>query len=1013
MTRMMKLPASLPRIPDRPVSLDWAALREEGMDHIRKLSGQIWTDHNTHDPGVTGLEALCYALTDLAYRARFPVADLLTGPDGRIAPPDQTGLFPAHEVLPTAPRTLSDYRRLLMKVEGVRNAWFDPMMDIFDPDHVPAPTAPARSEVAVFRDPRACALSLSSTDADGRALEELPLTGLYRVLVDLEDDDHLGPLNDTALDWPVTQGPLRGRILRLDCLDPVVDEGGLDLSQDLTGIAVDQVDPIPLGYRATLTLTFQDASTVTLAPWLITLDPDTPRPPPTDLEPLLALDAGPVARFWAKLQARDAILARTRAVLHAHRGLCEDYLSIAPIAAFRVGICADIDVTPEADLEEVQARVFRIIEDYLSPPVQFRSLADLLEDGVPVEDIFDGPQPDPGFTFAGARVFTKPGFLTDDALDACALRQQVQVSDLINLIMDLPGIAGLRNVALRAYGPDGVAMGASAPWTLDVPAGHRPVFFGAGSKLLFFKQGLPFRAQTGEFSQTLQALRLADRAESFVPSDQALGLPSGRWRDPGRVYSVQEDFPETYGIGKVGLPRTAPPDRIAQARQFKAYLAVFDQVLADYLGQLAELKRLYGLDPALVQAAFPQYLTDTPGTLGDYATEFYDDPSTLSDDETRLRLSESETQSLDRRTRVLDHTIARFAERFTDYALARVAAPGDRFGQAEAQIADRVAFLKDYPALSRDRGQGANIEPEDPALIWDSDNVSGLERRLARLLGLPAPRRADLHCASHRGRFVQIRAVGPRFVVIFLTPDRLQVFRSREDFASRTAARIAADAIYGAIRDRDISHTEATGGTATWQLSFRAGGVTLTDRRDFDGQDDAVAAARAVIDAYDAHLYEDRCNSEGMHLIEHILLRPRAADHALMGLCEGACTGCGDADPYSFRASLILPYWPARFRDTAFRALVERTAREEAPAHVQLRICWIGQGAMMRLDAAHEDWLRALTSRDTDRIGTQGAELIAVLESLRSVYPPATLHDCDDGGDAGAVRLGHSALGLF
>ncbi|MCA8884510.1 MAG: hypothetical protein KDA50_12310 [Rhodobacteraceae bacterium] len=1013
MNRIVQLPASLPRTPDRPVSLDWAALRAEGIDHIRALSGQIWTDHNAHDPGITALEVLCYALTDLSYRAGFPVADLLTGPDGRIAPPDQSGLFPAHEVLPTAPRTLADYRRLLMKVDGVRNAWLNPMMEVFDPAHKPAAGDPPRAEVPLYHDAKLGRLSDQPVGAGGAALPQLPLSGLYRVLVDLEDDDRLGPLNDTAAEWPVTRGGLRGRLLRIDCLDPDLDADTVDPALHLTDVAVGAVTAIPLGYRAELTLSFADGSTRTLAPWLVTLDPDEPRPGPAGIAALLDLASGPVQLFWARLQARAAVLARVRAVLHAHRGLCEDYLSIAAIAAFRVGICCDIDVTPGADLEEVQARVFRAIEDYLSPPVRFRPLADLLADGVPVDAIFDGPQPDPAFSFAGAPVFTKPGFLTDAALSACDLRRQVQASDLINLIMDIDGISGLRNLVLRAYGPDGVALGDSQPWTLDVPAGHRPVFFGAGSKLLFFKQGLPFRAQTGEFAQTLQALRLADRAAGFVPSDQALSLPAGRWRDPGRAYSVQEDFPETYGIGKVGLPRNAAPGRLAQARQFKAYLAVFDQVLADYLGQIAGLRQLYGLDPALVQAAFPQFLSDAPGTLGDYADEFYVDPAALADDTTRLRLTETEPQSLDRRTRVLDHLIARFAERFTDYALTRVAAPGDRFAQAEGLIADRVAFLKDYPALSRDRGQGANIVPEDPALIWDSANVSGLERRLSRLLGLAAPRRGDLHCAGHQAAFTQIRQVAGRFYVSFRDIARKQVFRSREDFDTRAAAQDASDAIYDALRTRDISHTEAPGGTGSWQLSLSAGGVTLTEQRDFDGQDDAVAAARAVIDAYDAHLHNAPCDSEGMHLIEHILLRPRAPGQRLMSLCDGACTCCGDADPYSFRAALVLPYWPARFRDPAFRALLERTAREECPAHVQLRICWIGQAAMERLDAAHAAWLQALATGDADLIGARAGDVIDVLERLRSVYPPARLHDCDDGGDAGAIRLGHSALGLF
>lgn len=45
---------------------------------VRSLAGDTWTDHNTHDPGITILDQLCYALTDLGYRTQFALPDLLT-----------------------------------------------------------------------------------------------------------------------------------------------------------------------------------------------------------------------------------------------------------------------------------------------------------------------------------------------------------------------------------------------------------------------------------------------------------------------------------------------------------------------------------------------------------------------------------------------------------------------------------------------------------------------------------------------------------------------------------------------------------------------------------------------------------------------------------------------------------------------------------------------------------------------------------------------------------------------
>ena len=58
------------------------SLRALGIEATQLASGKVWTDYNLHDPGVTILEQLCYALTELAYRADLPVADQLCGPDG-------------------------------------------------------------------------------------------------------------------------------------------------------------------------------------------------------------------------------------------------------------------------------------------------------------------------------------------------------------------------------------------------------------------------------------------------------------------------------------------------------------------------------------------------------------------------------------------------------------------------------------------------------------------------------------------------------------------------------------------------------------------------------------------------------------------------------------------------------------------------------------------------------------------------------------------------------------------
>lgn len=108
-----------------PPALDYVALIAEGTALTQQLSGKIWTDYNYSDPGVTILEQLCYALTELSYRADFPVAEQLGAPDtGQIALQRQ-GLYPVREIMPVNPVTIADLRRVVIDQVGeAGNVWF-------------------------------------------------------------------------------------------------------------------------------------------------------------------------------------------------------------------------------------------------------------------------------------------------------------------------------------------------------------------------------------------------------------------------------------------------------------------------------------------------------------------------------------------------------------------------------------------------------------------------------------------------------------------------------------------------------------------------------------------------------------------------------------------------------------------------------------------------------------------------------------------------------------------------
>jgi len=164
------LPLPLPIEVSEHPAMDYDFLRSEGIRILERLSGQLWTDFNAHDPGITILEQVCYALTDLAYRIDYDVKDLLASGE---ADPYRSLHSPA-QVLTINPVTITDLRKLALDVPGVKNAWFEPIEN---------------AESGLIYDPSEACLYLKTSTTPPPHREAVPLRGIYRVL--LEADNNL------------------------------------------------------------------------------------------------------------------------------------------------------------------------------------------------------------------------------------------------------------------------------------------------------------------------------------------------------------------------------------------------------------------------------------------------------------------------------------------------------------------------------------------------------------------------------------------------------------------------------------------------------------------------------------------------------------------------------------------------------------------------------------------------------------------------------------------------------
>ena len=173
--------------------------------------------------------------------------------------------------------------------------------------------------------------------------------------------------------------------------------------------------------------------------------------------------------------------------------------------------------------------------------------------------------------------------------------------------------------------------------------------------------------------------------------------------DLNSYFAVQNSLPLTYGVGTAGLPETATELRKAQAKQLKAYLLFFEQLLVNYLSQLANVDELFAVDNSVSQTYFSRLLDS--GEVEGIASLYNGlDAAKLQS------LVEDKDTYLERRNKFLDHLLARFAETFNDYALMLYSYSEDKDIADSQLIENKISFLQNFPQISRDRGKSFQLQ---------------------------------------------------------------------------------------------------------------------------------------------------------------------------------------------------------------------------------------------------------------------------------------------------------------
>jgi hypothetical protein len=993
-----------------PPAEDYNFLRATGIKLIEKLSGKIWTNYNTHDPGITLLEALCYSITDLAYRTSFDIKDLLAS---GVEPGEQHKdfLYTAREIFPCGPVTITDYRKVILDITGVKNAWIEQCSNAEVPLYFPA----------ILHYPSTAHITgqLSYEAQKGDLIASTP--GLYKVMFEYAAD----------------------------------------------------------------------------------------------------------VRSSAE---RQTVMLRIMNKLHSERALCEDFISILPVEYDFFGMEAELKVIDGSDIDRIAGQVFSLTYDFFSPEIKFYSLEQMLKKGYSAEEIFEGPP-------------LENGFIDTAELNQSERYRNVHQSDIVNLLSGIDGLVAVKQCAfISEYGS---SYSDFSRWINDVRArGKMPQLDLNRCSITFVRTSDRHRTPTQNLvnAENVRAiykfLQSENKQSGLRQFAEDITIPQGEDMNVSEYVPMLHDLPRNYGLQEriVELDKDAQQlDQMAiskfqrhfddlgaaerkqvdrqyklayleglkpgsrQALQLKGFLLVFEQIMADYLSQLAHLKALFSFKEDAVKTYFPQILKN----IHDLETLMLN----ISEEGQIIPLqTETETGFSWRRDRVLNHLLARFGENMDFYGNDLKA--GDPILNRSKLIA-KTDFMRDYINVSTYRGTGPNYKTM--AEGQNALNVAGLKKRLCRLLGIKDY--SNRYCTSDGINIVQRQhADGSERYVVVVGNAAGEVLLSGAEVKQISIAGEVLISILnrGSIRTNyDIKRVEKD-----FAYELTNGNPNETDTvasGRFNTQEKMETSFGTLV-----QYLESIALDENFHLLEHLLLRPKVKGTTLLktpgellnsdqpfeseemvaysfsvatqpdvanggtiwklklgdgardvlyteddfifeshlnkrienirsiaaeprnyqleqdtagtytfrivngskvlavsaiqypnieereqeiqhlakffsfeltlkppGAEEFAAGHYAFPNPYAFQVSIFIPNWPRRFRDPSFMHLLEKAIYLETPAHIYAHVYWLDYMQMKTFEQAYEPWLKTLADDEIPDVEIVN-KLVQVINDLNS-----------------------------
>ncbi len=397
-------------------------------------------------------------------------------------------------------------------------------------------------------------------------------------------------------------------------------------------------------------------------------------------------------------------------LLYQHRNLGDFILRPILLKPVYYALSGEYYLGEYANPEKSVAWILYQLNNYISTYIQFYTYGALKEEGLDVGEIMVGPR-------------LENGFIKDEDL-----KPKLEVMDLAVMKALLS-----QNEQLVTFFNFSIQSSGAGPLTIkndEVPFFN---FANVGTTLknsrIYLGNRLFEDLDQAKVNAYYRSYSQRKPVSSFnFPSQLGPEIPEGKYRDIRKYHSVQNLFPDHFGLDVNRSFEGVPEGRRGQIKQLKAYLMLMEQIIADHQSQLANIGALLSFNPEvsvderLCQTYFSQGLYDTPGSrfilkafdnyrqTNEYLSEhpektwerFKRDASNVY--ATALSgLGVRDEVNIERKFRMLSHVLARYGETYSPVDLIQLNPNYGNFSLAGVEsISD---LLKSFPLYSENMGR--------------------------------------------------------------------------------------------------------------------------------------------------------------------------------------------------------------------------------------------------------------------------------------------------------------------